>query len=76
MMSSDAMMSAVNGPDLVKVRFLTRALQIIKASANTDMDKADQLISRIIDNFTKKVHSGSFFPHTDSHLLDENSRDM
>ncbi len=67
MFDSGTLAETIKDSDLVKVRFISRALQIIKRQSNINLDvEIDIMLERLLSNFTKKVHSGDFYVHNDT----------
>lgn len=58
------------------LKFMTRALQIVGSSSNVEIVGVDNLIYKIIGNFSNKVNSGQFFVHQDlAHDVDVRSKE-
>ena len=46
------MVESVDNPNLVSLKFITRALQILQKTSNVDLEEADETLKKMIRNFS------------------------
>lgn len=58
----------VEKPNLVTLKYCTRALQILNKTSNVELEGTDSLARRMIKNFNWRVHLDKFFVHNEDGL--------